>query len=80
MVDELGLRAARDRRPVPRATSRRAPSSGKLAQTYMSKGQYVPDDVTVKMVRERLADISRRRDRVRRLPADSAQAEALDSS
>jgi len=30
---------------------------GKLAQSYMSKGQYVPDEVTVNMVRARLAEI-----------------------
>ena len=28
---------------------------GKLAQTYMSKGELVPDDVTIAMIRERLA-------------------------
>lgn len=28
---------------------------GKLAQTYMSKGELVPDDVTIAMVRERLS-------------------------
>src|SRR5215211_4020385 len=27
---------------------------GKLAQTYMTKGELVPDDVTVAMIRERL--------------------------
>src|SRR6185503_17601188 len=28
---------------------------GKLAQTYMSKGELVPDDVTIGMIRERLS-------------------------
>lgn len=28
---------------------------GKLAQTYMTKGELVPDDVTIAMIRERLA-------------------------
>ncbi|MGI6209737.1 MAG: nucleoside monophosphate kinase, partial [Anaerolineae bacterium] len=28
---------------------------GKLAQSYMDKGQLVPDDVTIQMVKERLA-------------------------
>ncbi|HXF84105.1 MAG TPA: adenylate kinase [Anaerolineales bacterium] len=28
---------------------------GKLAQTYMSKGELVPDDVTIAMIRERLS-------------------------
>ena len=53
---------------------------GKLAQSYMSKGQYVPDDVTVKMVRERLADIPRdTRIVFDGFPRTVAQAEALDS-
>jgi len=30
---------------------------GKLAQSYVSKGQYVPDEVTVRMVRARLLEI-----------------------
>lgn len=53
---------------------------GKLADRYMSKGQYVPDDITVGMVR----------DRVREIPPDThvvfdgfprtvGQAEALDA-
>src|SRR5512134_3035036 len=28
---------------------------GKLAQTYMTKGELVPDDVTIAMIRDRLA-------------------------
>jgi adenylate kinase len=28
---------------------------GKLAQTYMSKGELVPDDVTIAMIRDRLS-------------------------
>lgn len=32
---------------------------GRLADGYMSKGQYVPDDVTVGMVRERMREIGR---------------------
>ncbi|MGE5643830.1 MAG: adenylate kinase family protein, partial [Byssovorax cruenta] len=28
---------------------------GKLAQTYMSKGELVPDDVTIAMIKERLS-------------------------
>jgi adenylate kinase len=28
---------------------------GKLAQTYMSRGELVPDDVTIRMIRERLS-------------------------
>ncbi len=34
---------------------RRGTPLGKLAEEYMAKGVYVPDDVTVGMVRERLA-------------------------
>lgn len=53
---------------------------GKLAQKYMSKGQYVPDDVTVKMVRERLADIPRgTRIVFDGFPRTVAQAEALEN-
>ncbi|HUG05488.1 MAG TPA: adenylate kinase [Candidatus Limnocylindria bacterium] len=52
---------------------------GKLAQSYMSKGEYVPDDVTVKMVRERLSDIPRETRIVfDGFPRTVAQAEALD--
>src|SRR3979411_2366248 len=59
MVDELGYvqLATGDRL---RAHLSQGTELGKLAQSYMSKGQYVPDDVTVKMVRERLADIPRK--------------------
>jgi adenylate kinase len=32
---------------------------GRLAQSYMAKGEYVPDDVTNTMVRERLAEAGR---------------------
>ena len=54
MVDELGYvqLATGD---LFRAHLSQGTELGKLAQTYMSKGQYVPDDVTTKMVRERLA-------------------------
>jgi adenylate kinase len=45
----------------------------------MSKGQYVPDDVTTEMVRERLADIARKTRIVfDGFPRTVAQAEALD--
>src|SRR5258705_1244116 len=56
MVDELGYvqLATGD---LFRAHLSQGTELGRLAQTYMSKGQYVPDDVTVKMVRERLAGI-----------------------
>jgi adenylate kinase len=52
---------------------------GKLAQTYMTKGELVPDDVTISMIRERL----RRSDCSKGaildgFPRTPAQAEALE--
>ncbi|HEV8654598.1 MAG TPA: adenylate kinase [Candidatus Limnocylindria bacterium] len=78
MVDELGYvqLATGD---LFRAHLSQGTDLGKLAQKYMSKGQYVPDDVTVKMVRERLADIPRdTRVVFDGFPRTVAQAEALD--
>jgi len=78
MVDELGYvqLATGD---LFRAHLSQGTELGKLAQGYMSKGQYVPDDVTVKMVRERLADIPRKTRIVfDGFPRTVAQAEALD--
>ena len=53
---------------------------GKLAQTYMSRGELVPDDVTIGMIRERLArpdcSIGAILDGFPRTPA---QADALDT-
>jgi adenylate kinase len=52
---------------------------GKLAQTYMSKGELVPDDVTIAMIRERLGradcEIGAILDGFPRTPA---QADALE--
>lgn len=52
---------------------------GKLAQTYMTKGELVPDDVTIAMIRERLSRpdcaVGAILDGFPRTPA---QAEALD--
>ena len=78
MVDELGYvqLATGD---LFRAHLAQGTELGKLAQNYMSKGQYVPDDVTVKMVRERLADIPRKtRIAFDGFPRTVAQAQALD--
>src|SRR5918996_554305 len=78
MVDELGYvqLATGD---LFRAHLSQGTELGKLAQIYMSKGQYVPDDVTVKMVRERLSDIpSQTRIVFDGFPRTVAQAEALD--
>ena len=53
---------------------------GKLAGRYMSKGEYVPDDVTVGMVRERLRSIPpTQRIVFDGFPRTVAQAEALDA-
>ena len=53
---------------------------GKLAEGYMSKGEYVPDDVTVGMVRERLRSIPpTQRIVFDGFPRTVAQAEALDA-
>jgi adenylate kinase len=53
---------------------------GKLAQTYMNKGELVPDDVTISMVRERLrrpdCEVGALLDGFPRTPA---QAGALDA-
>jgi adenylate kinase len=78
MVDELGYvqLATGD---LFRAHLSQGTELGRLAQSYMSKGQYVPDDVTVKMVRERLGDIPRKTRIVfDGFPRTVAQAEALD--
>jgi adenylate kinase len=53
---------------------------GRLADRYLSKGDYVPDDVTVGMVRERMREIPAG-DRVvfDGFPRTVAQADALDA-
>jgi adenylate kinase len=53
---------------------------GKLADGYMSQGRYVPDDVTVGMVRERMREI-RASERVvfDGFPRTVPQAEALET-
>jgi len=52
---------------------------GDLAQSYMSRGQYVPDEVTVNMVRGRLAGIpAGKRIVFDGFPRTVAQADALD--
>jgi adenylate kinase len=52
---------------------------GKLADRHMSKGEYVPDDVTVGMVRDRMREVARDDHVVfDGFPRTVAQAEALD--
>jgi adenylate kinase len=52
---------------------------GKLAQTYMTKGELVPDDVTIAMIRERLGRPDGETGAVLDgFPRTPAQAEALD--
>lgn len=59
--------------------TRRGTELGRLADSYMSKGSYVPDDVTVRMVSERLTEIPPdRRVVFDGFPRTVAQAEALD--
>lgn len=57
---------------------RKGTALGKLAERYMAKGEYVPDDITVGMVRERVREIAPR-DRIvfDGFPRTVAQAEAL---
>ncbi len=53
---------------------------GKTAQRYMDKGEYVPDEVTVEMVRGRLREIAAgARIVFDGFPRTVAQAEALDA-
>jgi adenylate kinase len=58
---------------------RNATELGRLAQSYMSRGEYVPDDVTVRMVRQRIGELdARTRVVFDGFPRTVAQAEALD--
>jgi len=58
---------------------KRATPLGQLAKTYMDKGELVPDDVTIKMIRERLqAPDARGGALLDGFPRTVAQAEALD--
>ena len=53
---------------------------GKLAQEYMNKGELVPDDVTIAMIRERLSRPDCARGALLDgFPRTPAQAEALDA-
>lgn len=53
---------------------------GKLAQTYMTKGELVPDDVTIAMVRERLSRPDCQMGAILDgFPRTPAQAKALDA-
>ncbi|HSJ90034.1 MAG TPA: adenylate kinase [Anaerolineales bacterium] len=53
---------------------------GKLAQTYMSKGELVPDDVTIAMIQERLGRPDCKNGAILDgFPRTPAQAEALEN-
>jgi adenylate kinase len=53
---------------------------GKLAQTYMTKGELVPDDVTIAMIRERLSRPDCQAGAILDgFPRTPAQADALES-
>jgi len=53
---------------------------GKLAQTYMTKGELVPDDVTIAMIRERLSRPDCKTGAILDgFPRTPAQAEALEA-
>jgi adenylate kinase len=52
---------------------------GKLAQTYINKGELVPDDITIAMVRDRLAkDDCKNGAILDGFPRNPAQADALE--
>ncbi len=54
---------------------------GKLAKTYMDKGELVPDDVTIRMVLERITEPDAANGYVLDgFPRTTAQAEALDAA
>ncbi len=63
-----------------RANLKNQTELGKLARTYMDKGELVPDEVTVAMVRERLAQPDCENGAILDgFPRTSAQAETLDT-
>ena len=58
---------------------RRQTDLGRRVKTYLERGEYVPDDVTIRMVRAKLEDISpSTRVLFDGFPRTVAQAEALD--
>lgn len=62
-----------------RLHSRIGSELGDLARSYMDRGAYVPDDVTVRMVRERLRELTKdTRILFDGFPRTVAQAKALD--
>ncbi|NPV07214.1 MAG: adenylate kinase [Anaerolineae bacterium] len=63
-----------------RAALRQQTPLGKLAQSYMDKGQLVPDDVTIRMVQERLEQPDARDGAILDgFPRTVEQARALDA-
>ncbi|MAT97469.1 MAG: adenylate kinase [Anaerolineaceae bacterium] len=62
-----------------RANLKNETELGKLARTYMDKGELVPDEVTVAMVRDRLAQPDCKHGAILDgFPRTTAQAKALD--
>mgnify|MGYP002624110325 CR=1 FL=1 len=62
-----------------RANLKNETELGKLARTYMDKGELVPDEVTVAMVRDRLSQPDCERGAILDgFPRTTAQAKALD--
>ena len=66
---EYGDPARLDRRHVPRGDRRRDASSASRCEPILARGDLVPDELTVALIRERLAEPTRARLRARRLPA-----------
>lgn len=63
-----------------RANLKNETELGKLARTYMDKGELVPDEVTVAMVRDRLNQADCEKGAILDgFPRTTAQAEALDA-
>lgn len=63
-----------------RANLKNETELGKLARTYMDKGELVPDEITVAMVRDRLSEPDCAQGAILDgFPRTTAQAEALDA-
>ncbi|HZW02385.1 MAG TPA: adenylate kinase [Anaerolineaceae bacterium] len=80
VVDELSL-AHVSSGDLFRENLKNQTELGQLAQTYMTRGELVPDDVTIAMVRERLQrEDTRKGALLDGFPRTPAQAEALSAT